>query len=149
MKLRAVMATAFCALMNLVIMAPTQASEDIELVRYMGTMQYMAHKAGLAIGMKNQPLASFYVHEIEEIIERLEAVETYDGHAIGSLVKSILVPSFEALEGAVKSGDWQNADKGFERLLASCNTCHETTDHTYIRIQRSTVNPFMQSFESR
>lgn len=116
MKVRAVAAVAVCALMTLVIVAPTHASEDVELVRHMGTLQYMTQKAGLAIGAQNQPLASFYVHELEEVIEELETVETYDGHAIGSLVKSILVPSFEALEGAVKSGDWRNADKRFDQL---------------------------------
>jgi hypothetical protein len=126
-----------------------QAGDDVELVRLMGTMQYMTHKASLAIGAKNQPLAAFYVHEVEEVIEKLESIESYDGHAIGELVETLLVPSFAALEETVDSGDWAQADKRVDQLLSSCNACHETTEHAYIRIRRSTTNPFMQDFAPR
>lgn len=68
----------------------------------MGAMQSMSHKASLAIGAHNQPLAGFYVHEIEEIIEELETIDSFDGYPIGSLVKTLLVPSFQALEESVK-----------------------------------------------
>lgn len=131
------------------LLADAHAGDDIELVRYMGKMQYMAHKTALAIDARNQPLASFYVHEIEELIEYLEGVESYDDYPIGSLVRSVLVPPFEALEDRIKAGDWENASRQFDGLVAGCNSCHETTDHAYIRIQRSTANPFMQSFETR
>lgn len=131
------------------LLATAHAGDDIELVKYMGKMQYMAHKTALAIDARNQPLAGFYVHEIEELIEYLEAVESFDGHPIGSLVKTLLVPPFEALEDGIKAGDWEGASRQFDELVTSCNSCHETTQHGYIRIQRSTANPFMQSFETR
>ncbi len=148
MKNRSITAPALCALLPLMTVSSSQAGEDVELVRYMSSMQYMTQKTGLAIQGRNQPLASFYVHEIEEVIERLEEIESYDGHAIGSLVKSVLVPPFEALEETVKAGDWDGANAKFDQLLAACNTCHDSTDHGYIRIQRSAENPFMQSFEA-
>jgi hypothetical protein len=147
MKIRS--AAALASLLVSSLLATAHAGDDIELVRYMGKLQYMAHKTALAIDARNQPLASFYVHEIEELIEYLEAVESYDDYAIGSLVKSHLVSPFEALEDGVKAGDWEGASKRFDELVASCNSCHETTDHAYIRIHRSTANPFMQSFDTR
>lgn len=141
--------TALAGLLVPALLATAHAGDNVELVRYMGKMQYMAHKTALAIDARNQPLAGFYVHEIEELIEYLEGVESYDGYPIGSLVRSLLVPPFEALEAGVKAGDWENASRQFDELVAGCNSCHETTEHAYIHIQRSTANPFMQSFETR
>jgi hypothetical protein len=109
-------------------------------------MQYLCHKAGPAIDAQNQALAGFYVHEIEEVLEVLETVDSFDGNPIAALVKSILRPRFEPLENAVKSDDCKNTSDRFDALLAGCNTCHETTDHAYIRIQRSTANPYLQNF---
>lgn len=138
-----------CVLLFAAMQSPVHAGDEVELVRLMGNMQYMAHKTALAIDARNQPLATLYLHEVEEIVEQLEQVESFDGHAIGSLVRTLLVPSLEALEDGMKSGDWDQASKRFDQLLTSCNTCHETTDHGYVRIQRSTANPFMQSFQPR
>jgi len=135
-----------CILLALGVIVPAQASDEVDLVRHMATLQYMSHKANLAVEARNKPLANFYVHEIEEIIEDLETVETFDGYAIGTLVKKLLTPSFEALEDSVKAGNWEAADEDFDKLVASCNSCHKTTDHGYIHIVRSSVNPFMQSF---
>ncbi|QQO57123.1 MAG: hypothetical protein N838_31010 [Thiohalocapsa sp. PB-PSB1] len=138
--------TAFL-LLFLAISTSAHAGDDMELIQHMGTMQYMAHKAGLAIDSRNQPLASFYMHEIEEVIEKLKTVESYDGYPIASLVQSKLMPSFEKLEQAVTAVDWEDADSQFEKLLASCNTCHQATEHSFIRVRRTTANPFMQSFD--
>ena len=137
------------SLLSLTIFASVYANDDTDLIRHMGAIQYMAHKAGLAINSRNQLLASFYIHEIEEVIEKLDAVESYDGHPIASQVRTILVPSFENLEQAVRSGDWEDANSRFDKLLTSCNTCHQATDHAYIRVQRTTANPFMQSFDTQ
>lgn len=146
MDRNAIVSTVSALCLSLVMTAPTLAGDGVDLVKHMGTMQYMAHKAGLSIDARNQPLADFYVHEIEEIIEELETVQSFDGHPIGELVESMLLPGFENLEGAVKSGDWEAATQRFDDMLSACNSCHETTAHAYVRIQRSRSNPFMQSF---
>jgi hypothetical protein len=80
------------------------------------------------------------------VIEEVEEVEAYDGYKIGKLTKNLLLPSLERFEAAYKSGDWDGANAKFEELLNTCNSCHSTTEHGYIKIQRSTVNPFFQSF---
>ena len=123
------------------------AGEDVELVSYMSSMQYFTHKAGLALDHKNHKLAKFYAHELEEYIEKVEAVDSYDKQPIGKLTRSILVPAFKEFETALDAGQWDKTSAKFNNLLDKCNACHVASDHAYIRIQRSTSNPFMQSFE--
>ena len=127
--------------------APVQADEEIELVRHMATLQYMAHKTALAIDAQNRKLAGFYLHEIEEVIEKLEEIPSFDGHPIGDLARRLLAPSVERLEGALEQGDRQKVDTALDMLIDSCNACHRSTEHGYIHIRRRSDNPFMQSFE--
>lgn len=124
-----------------------EADEDPELVNHMSSMQYLAHKAGLAIDHKNHELAKFYAHELEEQIEQVEGIDSYDGHPIGTLTRSILVPAFEKLEAALDEGQWEKSSTRFDAFIDKCNDCHLSSDHDYIQIRRSTSNPFMQSFE--
>lgn len=123
------------------------ADGDVELVENMSSLQYFAHKTALAIDAKNADVAGFYAHELEEFIEDTAKVESYDGHPVGKLVESMLVPSFESFEKALKSGDWKNTSKRFDEMLSTCNACHDKTEHGYITIERSSDNPFMQSFK--
>ena len=125
-----------------------QADEEEELVQYMSSLQYFAHKTSLALESHNKPLAAFYTHELEEVIEELEKVDSYDGYPVGDLVESKLEPSFEDFEAALKSENWNKASLKFDSLIQACNACHKATDHGFIRVERPSVNPFMQSFEA-
>ena len=124
-----------------------EAGEDIELVSYMSSMQYFAHKTGLAIDHNNHKLAKLYAHELEEFIEKVEAVDSFDDQPIGKLAGTILVPAFEEFEATLDAGQWEKTSASFDTLLDKCNACHVASDHGYIQIRRSTSNPFMQSFE--
>lgn len=134
------------AVVALALPAMSVASEEGHFVEKMSHLQYFSHKTALAIDNKNKPLAAFYVHELEEYIEDAAKVKSYDGHPVGKLIGSMLMPSFGKFEAAVKSGDWNNASARFDELLQSCNSCHEQTGHGFINIERSHENPFMQSF---
>ena len=123
-----------------------EAGENGELVSYMSSMQYFAHKTGLAIDNKNHKLAKFYTHELEEYLEKVGKVDAYDGQPIGKLTESILMPAFEEFENALDAAQWDTTSSKFDMLLEKCNACHNASDHGYIQIQRSTSNPFMQSF---
>lgn len=123
------------------------ADGDVELVENMSSLQYFAHKTALAIDAKNAEVAGFYAHELEEFIGDTAKIESYDGHAIGKLVESMLMPSFENFEKALKAGDWEKTSKRFDEMLSTCNACHDRTEHGYITIERSSDNPFMQSFK--
>lgn len=127
--------------------ATTFASGDVELAENMGQLQYFAHKAALSIDSKNQELAGFYAHELEEYIEDAAKIESYDGYPVGKLIKSMLMPTFEGFEAALKTGDWKKASAKFDALLNSCNACHDATEHGFIKIERRSDNPYMQSFK--
>ncbi len=130
-----------------IMVSGVYADEDAdELVGHMTSLQYFSHKLALSIDHKNQKLAEFYLHEIEENLEAVQKIESYDGHPIGSLIKDLLAPAVEGVEAPMKAGRWGAASEAFDRMVTACNTCHATTDHAYIKIVRSAANPFMQSF---
>jgi len=137
----------FLAAATLLAFAPLQADEEPALIENMGAMQYFLHKLSLSIAARNSELADFYAHELEETIEDAEKIKEYDGKRIGQMVKSMLVPPFEALEDAIDEGNWADADARLADVIASCNACHQQTEFGFIRIQPTTQNPFMQSFE--
>lgn len=116
------------------------------LIEYMGSLQYFAHKTGLAIDNKNTKLASFYAHEIEETLKEVEKIESFDGHKIGEMAKMTLEPALESLEDAIKSEQWPATSVSFDKLLNACNRCHQDAEHGYIKITRQTQNPYMQNF---
>ena len=122
------------------------ADEDVELVEYMRRLQYFSHKAGLSIQAKNAPLIRFYLHELEEMIDKLRAVKEYDGYPIGTLAQQILVPTFTELEHSVEQQQFTQAQADYDAMLQACNRCHRTTAHGYIKIEKRLDNPFMQSF---
>jgi hypothetical protein len=123
------------------------ADEAIELVEYMARLQYFSHKTGLSIQAKNEPLTHFYLHEIEEVIEKLKGVKMYDGYPISTLVQQMLEPTFERLEKSVEAKQLARAHADYDAMLNACNNCHKSTAHGYIKIEKRLDNSFMQSFE--
>lgn len=121
--------------------------EGVELVDYMSSLQYFLHKTGLAVHHQNQALVAFYVHELEEVLEQVGEVKSYDGHAISKLSKSTVEPSLEQFEAALKKGDWEKTSVSFDGLIDACNQCHDATDHAYIKIRKNLNNPYMQQFD--
>lgn len=139
----------FCLCAALLLSLPVKASEEggVELVDLMRSLQYFTHKLSLSVDAKNPKLAGFYAHEIEEVIEQLEKVKSYDGFAIGKLVGFHLEPPFEALEKSIKGGKPGDMKVKLDEMIVACNKCHKATDHGYIVIEKNTHNPFMQSFK--
>ncbi|MGM0632180.1 MAG: hypothetical protein ACQETO_03300 [Pseudomonadota bacterium] len=140
---RILLAAGVAALMPFTVSA---SDDEVELVDNMSLLQYFSHKAALSIDARNRELADFYVHELEEAVEETGSVESYDGHAIGELSGAMLRPALENLEGALDDGEWPDVSQAFDAMIQSCNSCHQATEHGYIRIQRSSENPWMQDF---
>ncbi len=122
-------------------------SEEVELAHIMSNLQYFMHKIGLSIAAENNKLAKFYVHELEEAIEEVLEVESYDDYPIGQFTKSILLPAFLTLDEKIESADMDTADEEYEKLIKACNNCHMLTNHEFIKIQRNDANPYLQSFK--
>lgn len=119
-----------------------------DLVGNMGDLQRFSHKMDLAIGQANRPLADFYAHELEETIAATVAIESYHDQPIGELTRTMLVPAFERLEAALDAepANPSELEAAVEGYVAACNACHLATGYGHLRIERSTVNPYMQSF---
>ncbi|HUF20235.1 MAG TPA: hypothetical protein VMP00_05720 [Burkholderiales bacterium] len=139
----------FFAVSALLLHWPAYADGEVDLIDNMRALQYHAHKAALAIDHKNLHLADFYAHELEEALEDSAGIETYHDQPIGQLTRAMLLPAFERFEDALDEAkpDWQRISESFDRVLDACNSCHQVTGYGFIRIQRTRVNPFMQSFE--
>jgi hypothetical protein len=123
--------------------------EGQPLLTLMHNMQYYGHKLGLAIDAGNRELQGFYVHELEEVIEAVEEIESYDGIAIPTLLESTFERAFEGLEGAIEVGDAERIDAAYDGLLNGCNECHRGANRPYIVIKRNHDNPYPQDFAPR
>lgn len=124
----------------------TAHADEVELIDAMAALQYFTHKTSLAVDSKNAPLAKFYAHELEEILEELETVSSYHGQPIAKLAEAILHPSFHQLETAIKQQQWTQSSEALDAMIDSCNQCHQATQHGFIQIERLSHNPYFQKF---
>lgn len=142
-------ALVLCAILTITALPQATASEESNLVEHMAGFQYFAQKTYFSIQHKNKPLAEFYLHEMEEILEKVEEVKEFDGFKIGDMSKTLLEPTLKEVDEKVDAGKWEEASKSFDGMIEACNSCHESVNKKYIHITKPKVNPFMQSFEVR
>ena len=129
---------------------PIRASDEgPDLVGMMTKFQRFMHKAGVALHAGNFRLADFYLHEVEEVLEEVEAVESYDDHPIGEMAEGVFAPVFHELEDAVDSGNQQAALAAYENALGGCNECHQGTQHEFIVIEYRGESLPLQNFATR
>lgn len=127
---------------------PAPDAEAPELAEYMASLQRYSHKLGLSVEARNTAAADFYLHELEEMSETIvDEVPRYEGHAVGELTATMLVPTVEAVEKALAGEDWDRVDTRFDEMVQACNQCHVSTEHGFIQIEADVQeNPFNQSF---
>jgi hypothetical protein len=128
----------------------TEKHEEVELAVAMGQLQTYTHKYTLAVEAENHELASFYLHEIEESVEGIaEDVPTYEGYDIAKLIGQYLEPEIEPTEEALESKNWEEVRKQTIKLVDTCNSCHEASDHGFVKITPGfNNNPFNQDFST-
>jgi hypothetical protein len=118
----------------------------------MGTMQAYMHKYNLSVLENNSELAGFYLHELEEVSEEIiENIEEYDGYPVSSLTETMFLPVVEQAETTLENGSVDEIRKSASLLIQSCNSCHQATEHGYIKIREVTrdENPFNQDFSTK
>ena len=130
--------------------AVTEPEVEVELASLMGEMQRHSAKLGYAIGGRNRPLASFYLVEVNEVLDELLEVEEDDGMPIAHPAGVILTPALAALAASLEeSTEWPPAWEAYEAVIGACNRCHNATEHEFIEILPATgVPPFNQRFEA-
>lgn len=136
-------------LLCLVALAAPARGDAPGLAMLMERMQTYTHKLQLSVEARNEPLAHFYLHELEETAEYVaESIPHYDDYPVGPLVREMLLPRIEDLEDAVEAGEWTAVDTRFADMLRACNACHVATHHGYVQIAPATGNPFAQDFSA-
>jgi len=109
--------------------------EEYELGAAMGNMQRFAEKLHFAGQAGNWALADFYLHEIDEMAETIIEKKVVDeGVKVGELMKAMLPPSIANVKEAIQKRDPAQFASGYEGLLSSCNACHMSTGHAFVKI---------------
>lgn len=114
-----------------------------ELVESMGHMQRYMNKLWFAGKATNWELADFYTHELEETMEVLIHGEIEeDGHNISVLIETMAIPSLESLEDVLKNKDSGSFEGEYLGLVNACNSCHQVTEHAFLKIQEPSSPAF-------
>jgi hypothetical protein len=114
-----------------------------EIANYMHKFQLYANKLYFAGTAQNWELAQFYVHEIEENMEVVEAANVQeDGIALTPLMRNMGLKSIEPLEKAIAANNAKAFDEAYTLLIANCNNCHNAAAHAFIKIQKPTKPVF-------
>jgi hypothetical protein len=91
----------------------------------------------------NWPLADYMVHEIEELIEEVEALHpVYREVQVAAMLREMTTPAVEALEAAVAAGDRAAFADAYDRFTTACNQCHMASGRGFLVVQRPTSPPF-------
>ena len=106
-----------------------------ELALAMARMQTYMQKLHFAGQNENWKLAQFYTHELEETIEEVIEHKIVDeGQEISSLVETMAFPNIKKLEKTIELKNKISFIEGYQLLLRSCNNCHVTSKHEFIKI---------------
>jgi len=108
------------------------------------TLQQMRHaKLWFAGAARNWPLANYEVDEIKEGFE--DAVKLYPQHEgvpVGEMIAKLTPGPLQEISTAISRKDSAGFARAFDRLSATCNSCHQAANHCFIRIGRPTAPPF-------
>lgn len=85
----------------------------------------------------NPELATFYIHELKESLEDVEAYyPKEDGKPIGTLIPKYIGSRIDSIASAISAKDSLGFENQFVILTESCNNCHKTTDHAFIVVKK-------------
>jgi len=135
------------AALLLTLAAPTTAQEPTfkpGLGELMTAFVQPRHiKLGLAGNAHNWDYAAYELGELRETFDDVaELVPKYRDRAIPEMIASTVKQPLDGLEQAIKAKDPSQFAAAYGQLTASCNACHQSTDHAVIVIQAPTVTAF-------
>jgi cytochrome c553 len=118
------------------------------LIEYMLRVQNHHAKVWLAGNARNWELAEFQAEELEELLEDIaKRIPVYKEIPVGKMIESIAMTPMHDVQAAIKARDSKAFASAYDKLTASCNSCHESSNRGFIVVQRPTSSPFPnQSF---
>ncbi|MEO0793634.1 MAG: hypothetical protein AAFX93_00645 [Verrucomicrobiota bacterium] len=127
--------------------------KEKELASYMAELQVLSHKLGLSIDADNEPLIKFYLHESKVKIEEIQnELPEYEGVPVALYMDRMAWPAYKSLDQALASKSGYNSKavrEAYRVLINSCNACHISSEHPYIRIKHNKSNPYLQDFAAQ
>jgi len=107
-----------------------------ELAEDMLRMQIYMNKLYFSGKNENQELTDFYVHEIEEIMEKIIKQKVkYEGINIADYMGKIGLQQLERFEKGLDLKDSASYEKCYTAFVNACNACHTVSKHAYIKIK--------------
>ncbi len=93
-------------------------------------------KLGLAGQERNWTYAAYEFRELQSAFERIaRTIPTYRSMNVADLVTATTKAPMEDVAAAIKSGDAPKFAEAYAQLTATCNACHQSTDHSAVVIQ--------------
>ena len=93
-------------------------------------------KLGLAGQEKNWTYAAYEFRELQSAFDRMaRAVPTYRSMNTADLISATTKAPMEDVAAAIKAGDAAKFADAYAQLTATCNACHQSTDHGAVVIQ--------------
>jgi mono/diheme cytochrome c family protein len=93
-------------------------------------------KLGLAGQERNWTYAAYELRELQGAFERMaRAVPTYRSMNMADLITATIKAPMEDVAAAVKNGDAVRFATAYAQLTATCNACHQSTEHSAVVIQ--------------
>src|SRR5262249_9077454 len=109
---------------------------EIEVADEMFKFQRHFNKMWFAGNNSNWPLTQFYIHELEETMEKLEHANVVDeGNNISELVKSMAMPFLKDLKTSVQQKSVKDFKESYMVMVNACNSCHVATSHDFVVIK--------------
>ena len=93
-------------------------------------------KLGLAGQERNWTYAAYELRELQGAFERMaRAVPTYRSMNMADLITATTKAPMEDVAAAIKNGDAVKFAEAYAQLTATCNACHQSTEHSAVVIQ--------------
>ncbi len=107
------------------------------------TIQPRHIKLWVAGQEKNWVYAAYELHEMEEALENVARVRPiYRTSNIAELIAATMKAPMDAVAEAIKSANAAKFTEAYAQLTATCNACHQSTEHAFVVIQVPKASSF-------
>jgi hypothetical protein len=100
-------------------------------------------KLGMAGQERSWTYAAYEFRELQSAFDRVaRAVPTYRSMNTADLIGGTIKAPMEDVAAAIKAGDATKFAESYAQLTATCNACHQSTDHSAVVIQVPKASPY-------